>query len=491
MLEVHNAFLALIAHKIAPFQFDIGFGVVNASIRDQIVRAQMIVRALAQLNESHRTRPLLICGAGIAGLAAATEAKRIGLGFVLIDKEEFPSGALAGAGTRYLSPTMYEWPAHLFDEHRHPPADGTFLAADKKTGFLMNFTAPVSMEKLRLDLEAKLGRNLITLKNNAKQFKKKNWYLPNIRIDDSSKKDLQSLLTPVDPIPTLPIGLPPIILTDALSGVINRTIEVDWIIFAGGFSAEETNYAGIDFDTPPFWSSDDLTHLYFGITGISHVSALIVGSGDGAIQDAIRCLIDKKVPHPVAIWKEIIKDITPNITHNPRNLDVILKEILSLDQYSNTSYMWSGKKEIFQSVDAAHVRLANELLALQPSIGNNIRSILRSDVSLVRIQRNRKYFTRCYALNRFLIHLIKIVLDIKQILRKCPKLVFGHGNIEESAISLAPDKKTYTWKSHTFHRVVIRIGGKYKDYQTIGLSGIDAARVQFGRIPPPFVPTKS
>lgn len=496
MADADNTFLALIAHKVAPFQFDVGFGAVNASIRDQIVRAQMIVRAIAQLERSPIPRPLLICGAGIAGLAAATEAKRNGLGFVLIDKLEFPSGALAGSGKRYVSPTMYEWPAPGFDDHRHPPEDAAFLGADEMTGFLLDLKTPVNMGVLRGNLEAALQTDLNTWKNNALTCTAGNWYLPKTCIAEISKNALEALMTP-DPDPLAPeLSLPTITLVAAGSGMTDRTIEVDWIVFAGGFSAEKTKYAGIKFATPPFWTLDDLAEDFFGLKGRGRVSALIVGSGDGAIQDALRCLVTARTPEPVAIWKAVIKNTVLNGTPTQRSLDAILREILSLDQYTNTAFMWSGQKEVFQTVDAAHAKLAEELLALSPSIQKNILSILRLDVARVHIQRNRNYFTRCYALNRFLIHLIKIVLDKnkKNHIRsreKYPILGFGSGNITPTATASGGAAQTYIWDGHTFHRVVIRIGPENKDYQTIGLSRIDAARVQFGRIPPPFVPTKA
>ena len=486
-----TAVFALIAHKIGPFQFDVGFGAVNASIRDQIVRAQMIVRGIAAIipSEKYRSkeRPLLICGAGIAGLAAATEADRLGLAFIMIDKHGFPSGALAGKGQRYVSPTMYEWPADGFDAHRHPPANGAFLDAEQDTGFPLNFTSPVTIEVVCDVLTNQVLPQLTDWKDYAAQEKPGPWYLPYTRIAPSTKDDLQALLespTGDGATPTLP----PILLNRP---GVDQCVHVDWIIFAGGFAAEETTYAGKDFKTPPFWSQDDLAQAHFGMEDVPRVSAFIAGAGDGAIQDALRCLVCEAVPEPIMIWKALLPDPAPH------GVDALLNKILSLEQYCSTAFMWSGRKEVFESIDAAHADLARKLLKLVPDIAKKLSGILRCDVERVHIQRNRAYFTRCYPLNRFLIHLVKTVLDggagVPDLSsRLCPQLTFGQGEVASADLSPGATPGSHVWKGHTYHRVVVRTGANNKGhaYQTIGLTGINPARTHFGRIPPPFVPAK-
>lgn len=493
MAYADDAFFSLMAHKVAPFQFDVGLGAVNASIRDQIVRAQMIVRAIKHLDDGKKVRPLLIFGAGIAGLAAAEEAERLKLGFVLVEKRDFPSGALAGTGERYLSPTMYEWPAPLFDDHRHPPEDKVFLGADKDTGFPLDFTGPVTISKLRTTLTTAFSRKLLRWETRAAASRSGNWYLPRTRIAIASKEQLQALMTPQ--ANGSPHDLPQIHLVQASAGGTNRVVHPNWIIFAGGFSAEKTMYAGIDFNTPAFWYLDKLTEPSFGFKPGGAVSALIAGSGDGAIQDALRCLVNAGTPEPVAIWKAVIAGADLSGKKTKRGVDAILREIMSLDQYTSTAFMWSGKKEVYRTVDAANKKLVAEFLRLSPLISTNVLTMMRVDVERVHIQRNRAYFTRCYALNRFLIHLIKRVLDQAHkaagtMHYPLPMLTFGRGDILPGGIVPGAVPRTYVWQKHTFHRVVVRIGAAHKSYQTIGLTGIDPSRLEFGRIPPPFVPAK-
>jgi hypothetical protein len=501
-----NSFFALVAHKIAPFQFDLGVGAVNASIRDQIVRAQMVVRALDKLQKDtpehlRRKGALLICGAGIAGLAAADEARRKEMDFVLIDKSRFPSGALSGDGNRYLSPTMYEWPSSIVDEHEHPLQDLSFLAGDAGVGFKLPFGEPVRIAKLRAHIKKEMASRLKKWEDDAATPSAIHIYLPNTQIAQASKVALQELLDsqknggPVGDLSSIEL----VTMDKARENIVDtRKIECSYIVFAGGFSAEKTEYAGMTFETPPFWQKDKLTNRYFGIPKQkTRVSAFIAGAGDGAIQDALRCLIKKEVAHPTAIWERIVDGVTFAVPETGgtgeklkhESLEAILTEILSLDNYATVAFMWSGEKKVFECVDKAHAALCRNLLALGPGIRENIRAILRDDVEEVHVQRNREFFTRCYPLNRFLIHLLHKVLDEKMTLpsgRPAPILTFDHGDPKGATESGAG----LCWKGKTYHIAVIRTGARDEHHQTVGLTGVDPARIGFGRMPPPFMPAK-
>jgi hypothetical protein len=489
MSASESDFLSLVAHKVAPFQFDLNVGAVNASIRDQIVRAQMVVRALWQLEQAkdkarRLQRPLLICGAGIAGLAAADEAHRLKMGFELVEKNAFPSGALAGMGKRYLSPTMYEWPAPLFDEHSHPRRDASFLGAEARTGFKLKFAAPVQIQRLEKRLSALMKSKLKRWQSNAASKRARYCFIPNASITPGTKTSLQRLLD----VPTgraSAAGLPPIELS--LVGGGTRQVTSAYIVFAGGFSAERTDYEGWVFTTPPFWEPDKLTAPHFGLAGqTGRVSAFIAGAGDGAIQDALRCLVVPTVAHPLSLWKKIAR----SAGKKRAELEPILREVLSLDSYSTIAFLWSGDKDVFECVDERHRTLARELLGLAPNIKKAIERMLRDDVDIVHIQRNRAFFTRCYPLNRFLIHLMEMVL-VEFRARAggaalYPLLTFGDGK----PVGATRSGNGIAWNSHVYHEVVIRTGAQNPHFQTIGLKRINPARFSFGRIPPPFMPAK-
>lgn len=501
--------LALIAHKIAPFQFDIGYAAINASIRDQVVRAQMVVRGLKKSNlltisgRAAPERPLLICGAGIAGLAAALEAERLQIGFTLVDKYRYPSGALAGDGNRFLSPTMYEWPAPLYDEHCHPLTDKDFLAADTSS-FAFGSHAPQTMQALRKQLDAMVGSKLDEWLWNASTGKQHcNWYFPEHILSDATRLRLQNLLTSE---PRVPVGELPLIQLNKVGGsspdgaMVDIDADCACILFAGGFSAERTVYNKIDFRTPPFWSQDTLTEKYFGLpAGPDRVSALIIGAGDGAIQDALRCLVRTSFAHPIDMWHHIetaiagmtaVKAATATLYFHP-TLEGILRETLSTENYAAMAFAWTGNKDVFQSIDAVHVRLCRNLLALYPRLGKVVRDMLRTDVEEVRLQRNHAFFSRCYPLNRFLIHLIDAALARST--KKAPRLALGDGALKVKkwkVIYPASGKFRYERGYKYFHMVVVRAGAETPAFQMIGLSGMDAARTHFGRIPPPIVPSK-
>lgn len=508
--NVDTAALALLAHKIAPFQFDIGFAVSSASIRDQIVRAQMVVGGLQnagllqRAEGRHLERPLLICGAGIAGLAAAKEAARLRIGFVLIDKVCFPGGALKGNGNRFLSPTMYEWPASLCNEHNHPRRGKDCLAGTATT-FDLPLGRPVTMTDLRTRISAIIGRNLTDWTRRAAKRQTGNWYLPETCIHDDSKEALQALL---DAAPSDPkVSLPPIKL-EKIGPTPTTPLELEFacILFAGGFSAESKEIDGVEFDTPPFWEKDTLTEPFLGLKKTTdRASALIVGAGDGAIQEALRCLVRHDLAEqPLAIWNKLIDDSAgAKVTVGPAatilgdhtTIESILREILSLENYAATTYMWSGNAEIFKSLDAAHVRLCGNLLRLCPAIAKHIKTLLRKDVSEVRVQRRGDSFSKCYPLNRFLIHLFHATLPKLARGRNVPRLSFGDTELKNTELkksgrygkSELSGKAMIdgTWKE--FDVIVLRKGGDTPRFQAIGLTGIDAARTNFGRIVPPFV----
>src|SRR5262245_46543696 len=90
--------------------------------------------AIAEENFDARV-PLVIVGAGAAGLCAALAAKEKGIGAVVIERDDVPSGSTAlsagfipAAGTRFqrsrARPQQGICPAMGFCGHRSRPLDG-------------------------------------------------------------------------------------------------------------------------------------------------------------------------------------------------------------------------------------------------------------------------------------------------------------------------------------------------------------------------------
>lgn len=494
--------LALVAHKIAPFQFDISHSASSASIRDQIVRAQMVVRALLKSKligagyGINSPSPLLICGAGVAGLAAAFEATRLGVRFVMIDKNVVaPGGALAGTGQRFASPTMYEWPASIVDEHVHPLTHIDFLASGSpKNKFKFGVGKPELIQNLRSQVDAIVSASVVRWKiAAAKRDRTSSWLLTSTRIDKPSKDALRALLSPGITVS----GLPEISFTRHHRAWPGK-YKFSCILFASGFSVESTTLVNHDVKTPQFWEPDTLLDAALGTT--TKPMALVVGGGDGAIQDAMRALLQyKKAAHPLAVWEYLMRGPLPTnlaavvmpVLGGGGGIDEaeLYRRILTVENYSAIAYSWVPNNRIYKDIDVIYADLAKRLIVRYPNLVQRLAELLRIDVQGVCIS-TRGGFSRAYALNRFLIHLINEA-------RAClvsssfPTLEILKYEIEKFApLGVAKTEGSVTFANGTtryFDLIILRKGAKYPAYQAIGITGVDAARIELGRLPVPMM----
>ena len=109
------------AHIIRPFIFDIGGRLSPISIRDQMLRGQLIVdRALEAGYIDGYGRDLLVVGAGAAGATAAIHAAGKGVSTWLIEQETGPFYRQANCSSRWVDPTQYDWPQEHWSEGKYP-----------------------------------------------------------------------------------------------------------------------------------------------------------------------------------------------------------------------------------------------------------------------------------------------------------------------------------------------------------------------------------
>jgi hypothetical protein len=503
MSTANDSIFALLVHKVAPFQFDIGYKVSSASIRDQVVRAQLVVRALKQgglTNED--SDPLLICGAGVAGLAAAMEAEALGMPFILIEKKIGPAGVLAGTGTRYVSPTMYEWPATSADIHSFPmsaflPILGTGKAASASP-FQYVFTQPALIATFAATIISQATPRLTAWQAAAQADSGDAQYYFLTTIAEESKKALQNTLASDNETK----ALPPLLLDSATMGVREKRFSA--VLFTAGMAPEspmlkwknDTTGKVHDFnsETPGFWDPDELLLPNFGLgAGAPDASVLVVGGGDGAIQDALRCLVDPaKASSTLAVWEQIASAISaaglPSLCgpYKWTNVEDVLRHILTLESYTTTGAMWVANGRIYKDLDLQYQRLAEVLIRLYPVVENTITGMLRGDIRRVYLSA-RGGFSKCYALNRFLIQLFanvlqkgrcKVYFKIVDEIHAFSSISFGKKMAGVVYVGMAPKK---------FDLIVSRIGSPGVAYQAIGLSGIKPERVEFGRIPVPLM----
>ena len=111
--------LALLSLKCASRTFDLSSRLAHVSMRDQIVRAQLLARDLRSFD--HDARRVLVVGAGIAGTAFAIEAVAAHFEIVLLEAEASALKLQSAVTTRYVGPFMYEWPSAFHDDQAYPP----------------------------------------------------------------------------------------------------------------------------------------------------------------------------------------------------------------------------------------------------------------------------------------------------------------------------------------------------------------------------------
>ena len=111
----------LAEHLIAPCVFDLRHRFSPVSLRDQMVRARMLIdRACLTGLIDHHDRNLLVVGAGATGASAAKWAATRLVKTRLVDETKTPFRRQQGVATRWVSPTMYDWPASHWNKEPLP-----------------------------------------------------------------------------------------------------------------------------------------------------------------------------------------------------------------------------------------------------------------------------------------------------------------------------------------------------------------------------------
>ncbi|QHP90710.1 hypothetical protein EXE55_07065 [Burkholderia glumae] len=507
--------LPLLAVKVGPRQLDVNFRFSYISIRDQIIRAQMAVKALVETgllkagatnnqlpNSAHFQ--LAIFGAGIAGVAAAMQAEKEGVRFILIEKGTFPSGVLSKTSERYVSTSMYEWPNVVFDTHTFPLRSPRLLGLDVSEWALnLLIGAPLKIGDFSTRFIDSVNEYIETWRTNAISGRDGNWLVENSSLSEDSKKSLAQLVSApgssmlakqIDAGDAVPLSIETSV--PSMTGVNSMSLDAEYLLYAVGYGKETRKFSpdkpAPDLRFNDFWDSDEIDSYQLGST-YGKPDVLIVGSGDGALQDALRCLFEKKeAAHALEIWNLIVGQ---RFGRDPRNLTerpelmTALQSLASYDGYTTVGTAWSGSAVAYRNLDAEFSKVAKFVSdKLGGLILDNMRPALRTDIRTITILTRDGYFSKAYALNRFLAHLIFQVLST----RGWPILSIACGDI----IDIAPntDKRGGTVyfrdgrPQQQYPVIILRGGLDRSTEQQVGLSGRDTGRMELGRIALPIVP---
>lgn len=509
--------LPLLAYKIAPRQFDLSYRFSNISLRDQIVRAQTLVRTLvntglvsAKAKETRKEFQLLICGAGAAGLAVAKEAEALNISFVLVEKgTEAPGGVLCSDARRYVSTAMYEWPHPNHNQHCFPLSFPALLGEDENPlpALRLNFGKPLLIKDFGDGIKTALGTSIRDWQQNFAEFqsgkKRRSLLITQASLSRKSKTALRAMLGRAVSIHAVSLrkeALPPIQLVSSSRTAISEEFQFRYVIYAVGFAMESPTYAEGEkpfdgFEHTPFWGKDRVFDEHLGFTKRPKVG--ILGSGDGALQDALRCLVNVKYEHPLDVWNALMEckqKGRPRLLMSS-HVRQAMARVAAADGYTTGGAIWSQQTHVFKSLDEAFEVIIDDLLRREgPKLQHAVDSIIRDDVERVSIVTQHGYFSKAYALNRFLVLLFHKLLatstkpgKVKFEMRSGTVTGFHKigSNVRGARIEFeggAPDMKC--------DLVIIRGGldRTKSPSQLVGLTGQDTGRAGLGRIPAPIRP---
>ena len=372
-------------------------GLRTGSVRDQILRANSLVQALARKKWIGKTQPLFVIGGGVAGIAAALTACKQGVDVVLVERHTSPFRTQQAIQTRWLDPHEFDWP-HLHWSTRSVKWDAAECPLPYRRGradrlsqeWQATLSAFFANQDILRNLRPKAGSGLslgtlaIIYNMDARRH---------LAIHPSKRGIIVSMPNKDGVATRLRYGA--VISCVGLSGE-NTHITLDEYSANGSLIDESINVVPFT----PFWANDFLAHSDFGLGANmpAIVRVLISGGGDGAQQDFLRA-VTGHFGRPLFQALELGKvpmDLTP---------------ILLAEDFARRSHAWSNPdllpKRDYETWHAAYVDLADNIWEYWKQNGMlSLRtSVLRKNVHATWII-GGKTPGYCYGLNRLLILLV-------------------------------------------------------------------------------------
>ncbi len=385
-VEVINA-LSLLAHKVAPNVFDLSSLQWHVSIRDQIVRAQLLMADLKRANP--KVNSVLIVGMGAAGISAAMTACELDIPQVyVVDQAGASFELFRGVTSRFVGPFMYEWPSSFHAEQGYPSHASTPWSQKAHSPLTWNAKVPISADALAKELEKCLTE---WIANRRKDRLSLPHLLP--KIDPAIVKSFVKSFADVEKkraAESSEKGRPETHKANFNSG--GCALQPDYLILAAGMGKEKF-LPRCRQTTPSFWANDTLKH---GST--QHQQVVVLGGGDGALQDTFRALTN--YDHPLSFVQDLQR--IPKVA---RALLAELPALLDADRQMRQHAAWVKGSQGQLTVDLA-CRKAAERLADDLAVRRSVLGNIRIGRGSVRLLVAGLHFDKAYLLNRFVIYLL-------------------------------------------------------------------------------------
>lgn len=366
----------LLAHQIDPLLYDVGSALSPISIRDQILRGQMLVDRACETGLIDAERALLVIGAGAAGVSAGLRSASRGVQTLLIERENGPFGRQAECQTRWIDPTQYDWPLTHWRVGRCPPWEPPSFAlawGKNHAGDLARDWRDIlalSEVRYRRFLRVKYGVTVQAFR-----------YLPGA-----------------------PVGRIEFSLSD---GANETQPSFGMAVIAKGPGAEDctvtaqgTSYSGIRF-----WDNDTFEQADLGVPGSGLLRVLISGGGDGALQDFLRIVTGCRGAGELFedLWEagagEALQQIGPRIQ--------------TAEDQAQRAYAWGARPDhdhaVHLRLQAVHQDVVTELVdsPAWTTVSTVLARRTRSRrLGAIRLAHSCSHFSNCYGLNRFLVLLV-------------------------------------------------------------------------------------
>lgn len=362
------------AHRVLPGLFVISTPVRPISIRDQMVRARLLVDRLVQHGalEPVPARPLLVVGAGAGGVTAAIRAAERGWPTWLVDEAPMAFGLQAASTTRWLDPAQYDWPAEHWQQGYYPwdlpPMPLTYPAAWSRD-LALHWSLELAAARRRLPL---------------------------LRVDFNLR--VQRIVPPAS------TGALHVQLGSAYVGWPFPLQPVAGIVWAAGFGTEQCRIirgGAPVYEGRRFWSSDPLALPGCGLSPIGSTptvpTVLIAGAGDGGLQDWLRAIT--KLRSARAIYE---------LLQPSRGIE---RRLQTAEEQAHRSLLWQHPQDrryqhaVQAALQDAHLAAVDIAITERPVLAGLSR-LFRQPPDDVRLVYRCTHFTNQYGLNRFLVLLI-------------------------------------------------------------------------------------
>jgi len=356
-------------HEILDLVFQFGGGLVPGSIRDQMVRAQLAAEALPYMLQA-RGLPaselrVLVVGAGAAGATAAIRLAEIGFDTTLVEATPISFPLQYGCFTRWLDPTLYDWPAVHSAEgwyaHELPP-----FPVPIPWGRQWSYTLPADGAMHLGIADARLP-NLHVLPSHIAIPRVYAWFSG-----------------------IVPVSMWELINLDDGTRTVEPFNVVFWTVGYGLERSEcDNNYSGFSF-----WDTDPLAIANCALPAPPNI--VISGSGDGALQDFLRIVFEGR------LTGTLLNDLNlPNLVRH---------ELREAEDAATRSFHWSedntGRDHfILSALHLRHVEIVDRLLDVD-TFRDLVGEMLPNPFPQIKLVFSCSHFSNCYALNRFLVVLV-------------------------------------------------------------------------------------